>query len=362
MTGKDLIRQAQQGQGMQTQAQIQASMEELKKLLMRYEATMRLYGDPERIVDMFAYAIRSNPALLRVVQHPHGKSSLFNSLIAAVQLRLDPRLRHVHFVPFETRQGPAVQLIIDYRGYLDLIRRAMPVKTIQTAVVYEGDEFQIVLGSSPSVHHVPALRDRGAPVGAYAVVVGKGGETYIEYMTVPEIENIRARSRAGESGPWATDWDMMARKTVLRRLQRYLPQSPELAEAQSVDDVDPGLDRETEEEYLDEGVSPTAPHPSQTSLAPPSRPPDPGAGESVDTRGGELIEEQPTETTPDSPPEPPLILHNPTPHSVGSPYGQPKPIAQVVEQEMERVRRGRKKEVEPPEFPARSGTSTLFDE
>jgi recombination protein RecT len=362
MTHKEIMQHAQQAQTLQAQAQVQHTMEELKKLLMRYEATMRLYGDPERIVDMFAYAIRSNPALLRVIQHPHGKGSLFNALIAAVQLRLDPRLRHVHFVPFETKQGPAVQLIIDYRGYLDLIRRAMPIKTIQTAVVYEGDEFQIVLGSSPSVHHVPALKDRGAPVGAYALVAGKGGELYVEYMTVEEIERIRLRSRARDSGPWITDWEMMARKTVLRRLQRYLPQSPELAEAQSVDDVDPGLDSEETESYIpDEPTTPST-SPTPTSLASPPQPPTPEAGESVDPETGEVLEEAPQ--SPRLPEESYPILTNPIPSGVGQTpaYSQPKPISKVVEQEVERVRRVRKKEVEPPEFPARSGTSTLFDE
>jgi recombination protein RecT len=55
-------------------------------------------------------------------------------------------------------------------------------------------------------------------------------------MTHGEIEKIRNISRAKDNGPWKDHWNEMARKTVLRRLMKYLSLSPELANAIAADD------------------------------------------------------------------------------------------------------------------------------
>jgi hypothetical protein len=47
-------------------------------------------------------------------------------------------------------------------------------------------------------------------------------------MTSDDVEEIRARSKAANEGPWVTDWGEMAKKTVLRRLLKTEPLSPEL--------------------------------------------------------------------------------------------------------------------------------------
>jgi recombination protein RecT len=66
-------------------------------------------------------------------------------------------------------------------------------------------------------------------------------------MTVDEIEQVRAVSRAGASGPWGQWWGEMAKKTVLRRLSKRLPMST---------DADELLRREVEE---DEAQAPALP-------------------------------------------------------------------------------------------------------
>ena len=38
-------------------------------------------------------------------------------------------------------------------------------------------------------------------------------------LTYAEIEAIRGRSRAGKNGPWVTDWNAMAKKTVVKQLE-----------------------------------------------------------------------------------------------------------------------------------------------
>jgi recombination protein RecT len=64
-------------------------------------------------------------------------------------------------------------------------------------------------------------------MGVYCVITLKGGERVLEVMTRDEIDRVRARSKAAQSGPWVTDFPMMCRKTVLRRVAHYIPKSSE---------------------------------------------------------------------------------------------------------------------------------------
>jgi recombination protein RecT len=70
----------------------------------------------------------------------------------------------------------------------------------------------------------------------YAEAKLTSGEVQTAVLTKDEVEGIRKRSRAGASGPWATDWSEMAKKTAIRRLSKLLPLSVEIAEAMDKDD------------------------------------------------------------------------------------------------------------------------------
>ncbi len=90
------------------------------------------------------------------------------------------------------------------------------------------------LGKKPSDADRPA--EAGEIFAVYSTATMKDGERKTEVMSVAEVEAIRKRSRAGSSGPWVTDWNEMAKKTVFRRLSKWLPLSPELHAAVSADD------------------------------------------------------------------------------------------------------------------------------
>ena len=72
-------------------------------------------------------------------------------------------------------------------------------------------------------------------VSVYAVAHLKDGYTQFEVMTRDEVEAIRERSKSKSHGPWVTDFAEMARKTVVKRLCKYLPLSPQLAAAIELD-------------------------------------------------------------------------------------------------------------------------------
>ena len=135
-----------------------------------------------------------------------------------------------YLVPYKD----TVTLITGYRGLLALARRSGQIASLDAQCVYEGDEVDIQLGSTPMVTHRPLLsaaRNRETCTGAYMVCRLVSGEVVIEWMSRADIEAVRQRSRAGQSGPWVTDWTEMARKTVLRRGLKRVPVVDEYHEA-----------------------------------------------------------------------------------------------------------------------------------
>lgn len=94
----------------------------------------------------------------------------------------------------------------------------------------------------------------------YAVAVLKGGGVQFEVMSRAEVEAVRAQSKAGKSGPWVTHWDEMARKSVVRKLFKYLPVSIEAVRAVEIDEKSDRGEAITEEdfinaEYVEKGVN-----------------------------------------------------------------------------------------------------------
>jgi recombination protein RecT len=140
-----------------------------------------------------------------------------------------------YLVPYKNKGRYEAQLIIGYRGLINLARRSGMVSEIYAHCVYENDTFEIELGTDPHIKHRPALSDRGDMIGAYAVYSTTEGSKDFEYMSKEEIDRIRASSRAGNNGPWVQWYEEMARKTVIRRLSKRMPMSVEMAQAVEID-------------------------------------------------------------------------------------------------------------------------------
>jgi len=110
------------------------------------------------------------------------------------------------------------------KGLIDLAYRSGEVSVIQAQVVYENDEFEYSFGLEPKLNHVPATRDRGIPTHVYAVFRTKDGGYGFEVMSMDDVrEHARRYSKAYENGPWQTNFEEMAKKTVLKRVLKYAP-------------------------------------------------------------------------------------------------------------------------------------------
>jgi len=116
-----------------------------------------------------------------------------------------------------------------------LAMRSGQVATIHADVVCEEDVFDVDRGAIVA-HKIDYRKPRGAVFAAYSIVRFKDGAEKSEVMTREEVEAVRSRSRAGKSGPWVTDWNEMAKKTVFRRLSKWLPLSAEIRDVVEADD------------------------------------------------------------------------------------------------------------------------------
>lgn len=163
-------------------------------------------------------------------------TSFLAAMMQSAQLGLEPNtpLGQAYLIPY----GKNVQFQIGYKGLLDLAHRTNQYKNIQAQVVYENDEFEIEYGLTPKLSHVPNMEsDRGQAIGYYAVYNLINGGQGFEYMTKSEVERHgRKFSKTYNNSPWQTDFDEMAKKTVLKKVLKYAPMSTELQDVTSIDE------------------------------------------------------------------------------------------------------------------------------
>jgi len=178
---------------------------------------------PDRFIRISCTALMRTPKLMDCEQ-----ISFFNALLSLSQLGLEPDGRRAHLIPFNnTKRGVTeCQLIVDYKGLVELAMRSGNVANIHADVVCDNDEFVYDRGQITR-HAINFKKERGKVYAAYATVRFKDGTEKTEVMSKEEVELIKGRSKAGSFGPWQTDWNEMAKKTVFRRLSKWITLSPE---------------------------------------------------------------------------------------------------------------------------------------
>lgn len=216
-------------------------MTKLQDTLTRYEPHLRslLPGnvDPARLTRLAVVAASKNPDLLNC-----SAQSIVLAVLRIAQLNLELGVT-AHLVPY----GKEAQCIVDYKGTIELAMRSGYVKSVDAWVVHEHDVFEVTYGTDPAIVHHPNMKDRGAAVGVYAVYTLADGIKKFDFMTTAEVETIRN----GRMGPWSNHWGEMAKKTVIRRTGKLVPQSPEMSAAWAMQDRSEGYT--VSNPLLDEG-------------------------------------------------------------------------------------------------------------
>ncbi len=172
--------------------------------------------------------------------------SIVRAVIQSAELGLEPgsALGDAYLVPYRNSKTGMyeAQFQPGYRGLARLAIEEGLAKKIDTMCVFENDEFgwdDRVLPPKPKHKPCGLLQERGKLIGAYCVMTLPDGSQKWEVMTLAEIHHVRNKSKSKDDGPWKTDENEMARKTVWKRASKMLGIRPgsKMAKATDIDDA-----------------------------------------------------------------------------------------------------------------------------
>jgi len=208
--------------------------------------------------------LKGRPALEECTQE-----SLRDCVIKAATFGLLPG-RDVHFLPFANkRRGNKKEAtyVPNYFGLILALERTGKIRRAFAHPVHEGDAFHFDMFADRPRHEPAETLGRvpGKELFYYGAVMFTDGTCACEVVSLDDLEAIRHRSPAHESGPWVTDTVMMRRKSALKRVIKYVRLTPQLRqmldedEAREREDMPPARLQQTVTEVFGEPVNPTAP-------------------------------------------------------------------------------------------------------
>jgi recombination protein RecT len=207
------------------------------KMKNQIQMALPKHLNADRIIRIATTAIRINPLLGQC-----ESQSLLGALMQCAQLGLEPNtpLGQAYLIPFKNGKTGQYQcqLIIGYKGILDLCFRTNEYKMIYAYSVLKEDVFDYEYGLHPFLKHKPSEKRQGNPIKYYAVYhLRNGGEGFVVWNADEIKKHAERFSKSFKSGPWQTDFDPMAKKTVLIDLLKYAPKSIELNRQLSIDET-----------------------------------------------------------------------------------------------------------------------------
>lgn len=145
-------------------------------------------------------------------------------IAAALKLPINPSLGLAHIVPYKSKNGMQAQFQLGYRGYIQLAMRSGQYRTLNSGAVCEGQikEIDFVTGE---IIRGEKISDN--VVGYVAFMELINGFRKSLYMTTEELQAHAEKYsqsyaydlRSGKkSSVWSTNFDAMAKKTVLKKL------------------------------------------------------------------------------------------------------------------------------------------------
>lgn len=207
----------------------------LKRMHTQIEKALPSVITPERFTRIALTAYSRNEKLQECTAE-----SFLGSMMQAAQLGVEPNtpLGQAYLIPYRNKGMMEVQFQLGYRGMIDLAYRSGEVQNIQAHEVYENDTFEYELGLNPKLRHVPALKDRGNVILYYAVFKLTNGGVGFEVMSKEDVEAFaKKKSKTYGTGPWQSDFDAMAKKTLVKRLLKFAPLKSDFVRAVTADET-----------------------------------------------------------------------------------------------------------------------------
>lgn len=207
----------------------------LKRMHTQIEKALPSVITPERFTRIALTAYSRNEKLQECTAE-----SFLGSMMQAAQLGVEPNtpLGQAYLIPYRNKEVMEVQFQLGYRGMIDLAYRSGEVQNIQAHEVYENDTFEYELGLEPKLRHIPALKDRGEVILYYAVFKLTNGGVGFEVMSKEDVEAFaKKKSKTYGTGPWQSDFDAMAKKTLVKRLLKFAPLKSDFVRAVTADET-----------------------------------------------------------------------------------------------------------------------------
>lgn len=230
---------------------IQSNDSEIRYMLNSQQkkimACLPKHIDFTRFARITLNAVANSPKLLEC-----DRGSFLNAILKAAQVGLEPDglMGQAYLIPY----GKNVQFQIGYRGYISLARQTGEISFITAEAVHENDDYNLDIFSTP--RFVPNFKgDRGELIGFLAVARFKDDAFQWVFLTLTEVNEIRDKSQAWkqalrdavkdedgniikfvnkwkkeiDSVPWFHHYKEMGKKTAIKKLAKYLPQSVQKA-------------------------------------------------------------------------------------------------------------------------------------
>ena len=187
----------------------------------------------ERFARMVLTAMSNTPQLASCTP-----KSFLGAMMQAAQLGLEPNtpLGEAYLIPFMNHGTLECQFQVGYKGMISLAHRSGLY--VQAHEVHENDEFDVEYGLDPKLVHKPVFKDRGNVVAYYGIWKDKDGNFGFEIMSKEDVEaHARKYSQSYGKGfsPWKTNFDEMAKKTVIKKALKYAPLTTEFIRGVTAD-------------------------------------------------------------------------------------------------------------------------------
>jgi len=187
--------------------------------------------DSKRFTRMAISCLRKNPKLAQAFLTDQGRISTLSCLSTLAEIGLEADGRRAHLIPFKDE----ITLVIDYKGLVELVMRSGLVSNIHADKICKNDKFKYNMGEVVC-HEINFEKPRGDAYAYYCIVKFKDGTTKCEVMQKEEVEKIRLSSPGRNGDPWTKWYDEMAKKTVFKRLSKWLTLTPAVSKAIEHDD------------------------------------------------------------------------------------------------------------------------------
>lgn len=192
---------------------------------------------PERFSRIALSALNNTPQLQRCTP-----MSFISALLNAAQLGLEVNspLGQAYLIPYKNKGTLECQFQLGYKGLIDLAYRSGQIQTIQAQTVCENDFFEFEYGLNSKLVHKPAFSDRGAPIYFYGLFKTTNGGFGFSVMSKADMDSFAAtysKALGTSYSPWKTNYEEMAKKSVIKQALKYAPIKTEFQRALATDET-----------------------------------------------------------------------------------------------------------------------------